>query len=367
MGELVCFYPGILGGPSPGWGPSFLPSGPAFHPFGAGGGGGYGRPRWGDGGHGGTGWRPGGFWRVGPARTSRAWSAIESPPGSATAPSDEGTAGDPKSSALPLRCSTSASPVGGAIEDVDRRLDIPFTVLQGQDEWILATSVLERMGFRFFTSLSPGEQSYIVTPALKAFALRRADDFSLLLGGVFSSPGAFEVGPGPDSLLCDNGATTCVAGRDWERRLNRLPGIGFHLRGVGGTLLRSVGRGQISLLFPVGANLRWVSAGELSLLTSKRTGLKILHPGEHLTAPRAPLLLQGTRIGRAVPEGGTTLEDDTLAAAITDAADAEFAPLVTPVEAGSALVGLLQRSEVPVPGPDARPSSRRRSRFPLLN
>ena len=60
-GELGCFYPGILGGPSPGWGPSFLPSGPAFHPFGAGGGGGYGRPRWGDGGHGGVGWGHGGF------------------------------------------------------------------------------------------------------------------------------------------------------------------------------------------------------------------------------------------------------------------------------------------------------------------
>ena len=101
--------------------------------------------------------------------------------------------------------------------------------------------------------MTPGEKSYVATPALTAFALRRAGDFSLLLGGVFTSPGTFEVGPGPDSLLCDNGATTCVAGRDLERRLPRLPGIGFHLRGVRETQLRSTGRGRISLLFPVGA------------------------------------------------------------------------------------------------------------------
>ena len=52
-----------------------------------------------------------------------------------------------------------------------------------------------------------------------------------------------------------------------------------------------------------------------------------------------------------------------------DAADAEFAPPVALVagEAKSVLAGLLERSEVPVPGPGARPSSRCRSRFPPLN
>ena len=151
--------------------------------------------------------------------------------------------------------------------------------------------MLELEGFRFLTSLAEGGQSCVVTPALTAFPLRRARDLSLLLDGRFTDPGSFEVGPGPDSLLCDNGATTCIAGRDWARRIFRLPGIGMHLRGVGGVRLRSVGRGRVSIIFPDGAHLRWLSAPGLSLLTSRKCGLKILHPGGHLAAPRAPLLL----------------------------------------------------------------------------
>ena len=140
--------------------------------------------------------------------------------------------------------------------------------------------------------MAPGEQSYVVTPGLTAPPLRRARDFSLLLDGEFISPGNFAVDPGPDSLLCDNGATACIAGRGWARCLFRLPGIGQHLRGVGNVQLRSVGRGRVSLHSSDGAHLRWLSASGLSLLTWKKSGLRLLHTGEHYTAPHAPLLFQ---------------------------------------------------------------------------
>ena len=222
--------------------------------------------------------------------------------------------------------------------------------------------MFEQKGFRFFTSMAPGEQSYIVTPALTAFPLRRAGDLSLLLDGRFTSPGTFEVGPGPDSLLCDNRAKTCVAGRDWARCLFRLPGLGRNLRDVGGVQLRSVARGRVSLLFPNGAHLRWISAPGLSLLTGKKCGLKILHPGGHLAAPRAPLLLQGVRLVRSEPPDGPTAEGAAPAAAGTGAAGAPPGAIVP----GSALESLLQRSELPVPGLEVRPSARRTSRFPSL-
>ena len=214
--------------------------------------------------------------------------------------------------------------------------------------------------------MAPGEQSYIVTPALTAFPLRRAGDLSLLLDGRFTCPGTFEVGPGPDSLLCDNGATTCVAGRDWSRCLFRLPGLGRHLRGVGNVQLRSVARGKVSLLFPDGAHLRWISAPGLSLLTGKKCGLKILHPGGHLAAPRAPLLLQGlqgVRVIKAEPPDDPTGAHAASATAGTGAAGAPPG-VITP---GSALESLLQDSGLPVPDSETRPSARRTSRFPALN
>ena len=235
--------------------------------------------------------------------------------------------------------------------------------------------MLELEGFRFYTSLAEGEQSYVVTPALTAFPLRRARDLSLLLDGRFTAPGSFEVGPGPDSLLCDNGATTCIAGRDWARCIFRLPGIGMHLRGVGGVRLRSAGRGRVSIIFPDGAHLRWLSAPGLSLLTSKKCGLKILHPGGHLAAPRAPLLLQGARLVRADPSAGLDAAPPTPAAPPppsapggnpTQTPSAPRAPSGVALP-GSALEHLLQHSELTDPGLDARPSSRRTCRFRPLN
>ena len=207
-----------------------------------------------------------------------------------------------------------------------------------------------------------------MTPALTAFPLRRAGDLSLLLDGEFTSPESFEVGPGPDSLLCDNGASTCVAGRDWARCLFHLPGIERHLRGVGGVQLRSTGRGRISLHFPDGAHLRWLSAPGFSLLTGKKCELKKARPGGHLAAPRAPLLLQGLMLIWAEPPVGPTEEGDSLAAAVTEAADAVAAPPVPPGVAvpGSALANLLQRPELPVPGLAVRPSARRSCRFSAL-
>ena len=128
---------------------------------------------------------------------------------------------------------------------------------------------------------------------------------------------------------------------------------------------RSIERGRVSLHFPDGAQLRWLSAPGLGLLTGQKCGLKILHPGGHLAAP---LLLQGARLIRAILPAGPTEEGGTLAAAVADAADATAAPPVPPgvPVPGSALANFLQRTEFSGPGLEARPSARRGCRFSAL-
>ena len=78
--------------------------------------------------------------------------------------------------------------------------------------------------------------------------------------------------PGPGSLLCDNGATACIAARGWAFCIFRLPGIGQHLRGGDNVKLRGVGRGRVYLQFPYGTHVRWLSAPGLNLFTGKKRG-----------------------------------------------------------------------------------------------
>jgi hypothetical protein len=143
---------------------------------------------------------------------------------------------------------------------MEANLTLDFTAIEGQNKWLIASSMLELAGLKFVTSAEEGG-SYVIHRSGLVYPLDRGRRGEIHLVVSCSAAGTFDIpaieGAPRTILQLDSGAQVNCAGARWRDLLQLSSGLGTPVMGVGGNLAQSLGRGTARLRFRDPSRIVW--------------------------------------------------------------------------------------------------------------